>query len=232
MKILIISKDFPNIVGGVSDYTYHLSKNLSKKKIDVYVLTSCSEKVIREIKGYNVKILPLIKKWGFSSISEIINEIQKVNPEFILLQYTPYMYSYYGIPFWLIFLYFKLKFKRFKICTNFHEISILINLGDFKHLGIAMRGGISTKSGSLAAAYAAGLPIIGTKGDMTDDFFKNLENIFLIEKLEVDEIVNAIKKIIDKELYNRLKYFSKKTYEEKLSWEVISEKYKNLILNG
>jgi len=50
--------------------------------------------------------------------------------------------------------------------------------------------------------------------------------------LEVDEIVNAIKKIIDKELYNRLKYFSKKTYEEKLSWEVISEKYKNLILNG
>jgi glycosyltransferase involved in cell wall biosynthesis len=138
MKILIISKDFPNIVGGVSDYTYHLSKNLSKKKIDVYVLTSCNEKVIREIKGYNVKILPLIKKWGFSSISEIINEIQKINPEFILLQYTPYMYSHYGIPFWLIFLYFRLKFKRFKICTNFHEISILINLGDFKHLGIAI----------------------------------------------------------------------------------------------
>jgi len=138
MKILIISKDFPNIVGGVSDYTYHLSKNLCKKGIDVYVLTSSDEKVIREIKGYDVKILPLIKRWGFLGIYEIVKEIEKINPEFIVLQYTPYMYSYYGIPFWLIFLYFKLKIKKFKICTNFHEISILINFGDFKHFGIAI----------------------------------------------------------------------------------------------
>ena len=390
-KVLFISKDFPNMFGAIGDYTYHISKELSKNKIDVYVLTSLNEKVIREIKGYDVKILPLIKRWGFLGIYKIVKIIEMINPDFIFLQYVPYMYNYYGIPIWICFLAFILKIKNFKFNITFHEVAIrfdikktkyiliavfqriiayllcifskriitsiqhykrmlnilnlfskkifiipipsnilpikldeneikkiknriapnkefvisifgqdpkksevlipvikilneqgikvkLLFVGNFpthwinnlkersKELGITEllyftgylspdevykhlcasdlfislenidkkgQGGVSTKSGSIAAAYAAGLPIIGTKGDMTDDFFKNLENIFLIKKLEVDEIVNAIKKIIiDKELYNRLKYFSKKTYEEKLNWKIIGEKYMSLIKYG
>jgi len=377
--------------GAIGDYTYHISKELSKNKIDVYVLTSSDEKVIKEIKGYNVKILPLIKRWGFLGIYKIIKEIEMINPDSIFLQYVPYMYNYYGIPIWICFLGFILRIKNFKFNITFHEVAIRFDIKKPKYLGIAIFqriiayllcifskriitsieyykrilnilnlfskkisiipvgpnilpikldedeikkikdriapdkelvismfgqnpkknellipvtkifseqglkikflfignfsphwinnlkekgkelgiteflyftgylppdevykylsvsdlfisledldkrgwGGVSTKSGSIAAAYAAGLPIIGTKGDMTDNFFKNLENILLIEKLEVDEIVNAIKKLIfDRELYNRLKYFSKKTYEKELKWEIIAKKYISLIKYG
>jgi len=393
MKLLIISRWFPSVFfGGISEHTYHLSKVLSENKIDVHVLTFSSEKIVKEIKGYNnVKILPLIKKWGFLGIFKIKKEIERINPDSILLQYEPYMYNYYGIPIWLCFLAFILRIKNFKFNIIFHEVAIRFDIRKPKYFGIAILqriiayllcifskriitsiqhykkmlnifnlfskkifiipvppnilpieldkneikeiknkiapnkefiistfgqdirtyylllpvikilsneklkikflfigklpsdwinnfkekakemgilhllhftgylnseevykylsvsdlyisldyvdergwGGTSIKRTSLSAAYAAGLPIIGTKGDMTDDFFKNLENIFLIKKLEVDEIVNAIKKIIiDKELYNRLKYFSKKTYEEKLNWKIIGEKYMSVIKYG
>jgi len=73
------------------------------------------------------------------------------------------------------FLYFTGYLPSEEVYKHLCASDIFISLENVDKRG---RGGISTKSGSLAAAYAAGLPIIGTKGDMTDDFFKNLENIF------------------------------------------------------
>ncbi len=135
MKFLIISRDFPYIKGGVSDYTYFLSKTLSKK-VDVFVLTSYDERVNKNIKDF--KVLPVVEKWGFKGLNEILNFIDSLKPNWIILQYVPYMYSHFGIPFWLIFLYLILKKKKYKICTMFHEVRILALPSKPKYILVAI----------------------------------------------------------------------------------------------
>lgn len=44
------------------------------------------------------------------------------------------------------------------------------------------RGGTCSKSGSLSAALAAALPVIGIKGDMTDELLLQESNIFFLER--------------------------------------------------
>ena len=87
-------------------------------------------------------------------------------------------------------------------------------------------GGICTKSGSLAAAFAAGLPILGTKGDTTDAIFKDNENIFLINNDSDISIKNKIIEIMyDKEKLNIISTNAILTYSNFFSWEKIYQQY-------
>lgn len=131
MKLLIISPHYPEIFGGVSDYTYHLSKTLAKMGFEVYVLTSKDEKIISEKSEFNleghVNVLPIIKSWGFIGISHIIKETKKINPDYIILQYVGYMYQRYGVPLNIPLLVAFLRLSRIKIITTFHEVAIRFN---------------------------------------------------------------------------------------------------------
>jgi len=383
MKLLLISRDFPNMFGGVSDYTCHLSRALAEKGENVYVLTSSNEKVSRNIEGGSVKVLPVIKKWGFLGMPQIIREIKNINPDWVLLQYVPYMYNYYGIPVWIAILAFLLRFKNHKLVTTFHEVAIRFDVKKPKYWGIAIierliaytlcicstkivvsieyfkkmlkpfkykivripvgssvlpgevpevkkktlhqklapngdfiissfgsgaywrrndillkavkeclnmgfdrlkvfiigkastdknllhivnklnlekivhftgvlspeeiykylavsdlfifldtdaYGGINTKSTSLAAAYAAGLPIIGNKGILTDGFFKDKENIYLINSVDFREVAGSILELFkNQDLYNTLKRGSEESYKNILSWDRISERYTEIL---
>jgi glycosyltransferase involved in cell wall biosynthesis len=372
--------------GGVSDYTYHLSRSLAEKGMEICVLTSSNNKVIRNIEGSSVKVLPVIKKWGFRAIPQIIREVKNINPDWVLLQYVPYMYNYYGIPVWIAILAFLLRFKNHKLVTTFHEVAIKFDVKKPKYWGIAIvqrliayslcfasykmivsieryrmmlgmfrkriyripigsnilqinvsnndkkelkrkiasdkeiiistfgtkaawggnsiflraikryidnfdssikvlfiggtstslnglktiakqlnlekycfftgelaaseiffylavsdlfvqietysYGGISTKSCTLASAYAAGLPIIGNNGELTDNFFKDGENIILIDEKELDPLTIAQKihnALNDKTLLLKLREGSKKTYTEYLSWDRISNMYREIL---
>lgn len=101
------------------------------------------------------------------------------------------------------------------------------------YLGI-FENGISLKSGSIAAAFAAGTPIIGTHGDMTDSyFFKDKINCLLIKNKEgilINDVVDNVRKFhIDKKSYKKLTDNVLKDYETHLSWEAISKKYQMLL---
>lgn len=58
------------------------------------------------------------------------------------------------------------------------------------------KGGTSNKSGSMASAIAAGLPIIGFKGDMNNELLQSIPDLFLIE-FDQASITNAILSYID-----------------------------------
>jgi glycosyltransferase involved in cell wall biosynthesis len=92
--------------------------------------------------------------------------------------------------------------------------------------------GVGVQSTCLAAAYAAGLPVIGVAGRFTDDVFRDGENIYLLSSLEVDEIAEGLKRLItDTALREKLAAGSRRTFCEHLAWAQIARKYREA-LNG
>ncbi len=375
MKLLILTKDFSNVPGGVSDYCKNLSDGLSKLGVNVYVITSKNKKVINDYDG--IKIFPIIDKWDFSCIKVILNKIEEIKPDVFSLQFVSYAYNYHGIPLWIPLLLFLLRIKKILTITTFHEVAIvfsknpkywliaiiqrIINLficifsqkiivsisywrsmlslfkskieiipigsnflpvsmsedersslrnliapnnefiistigfndsykndslilkainninltserkvkfliigglgnnncikdrnlirdiyftefldheNAYKHLSVSdlfimlstdVRGGISLKSGSIASAYCAGLPIISTSGKLTDPCFKHLGNVYFIEAMNEKEIKNAILALIKNDsLRVNLSKGAKIFYKNNLDWEIISKKFKEI----
>jgi len=386
MKLLIISRDFPNIIGGISHHTYKLARELAKRGNCIYILTSKSESIIKEIEDKSISnlitIMPYIGKWDFINLKKIMKTIKEINAEAILFQYVPHMYNHYGIPIWVLFFSFLTKLKKYKLITVFHEIAIRINyknpkyflssllqriiayslciaskriivsiehyrdmlkffkkkiykiplasniepvptskeeltklrtkftpqneiiissfgynprnneliidaikilndkglkikfllIGNYptewleyiknkaQHLKISdnviitglikeeaevykllsisdiyiviepinklQQGGISTKSTSLLTGFAAGLPIIANKGDLTENILHHKENIYLLNSIEPKTIADAIENILaDKDLMQNLRIKAFETYSKYFTWDIVSEKY-------
>ncbi len=381
MKIVFITDNFPPVVDGVGDYTYNLGQEFANNGHQVYVICSRKEAIIQHAENINsITVLPIILHWNKSAISTILKSISHIQPDWIVPQYVPYSYNYYGMPFWFYQLVSALKQQKYRLAITFHEVFIDLELDKPKYIPVALaqraityliaekvdhiivsiervrlqlrrfdakmtripigsnirpvtvpetdiihlrkkmapkdefiiasfgirdqvnlvhllhrllqekqnvklallgkmnsptieainkligqlnlsdkiyltgflsndelyatlrsadafimleenRGGVTTKSGSIAAAYAAGLPIIGTKGHMTDYFFVNGENILFTDVKSLDKMTSDFKNFIQNKdnILNRLKKGSKKTYEERLSWEKIYNAYLNLL---
>lgn len=382
MKVVVITRDFPNIFGGISEYVYHLCNSLVKEGFDVFVLTSKDENIVSD---NGVKVLKKINKWNLTCCKEILKTVNLVKPDVIILQYAPYMYHSIGIPFWLTFLVISFLVNKYKLVTIFHEVSmkldfnpkyfflslvqlfianllalfsnkvivvteywekllqpfkskiIMIPVGSniipfsvseeermllrkrvssndevifstfgsiqpskmhyvflkalkeilkqdnsfrfkvlflgknsyfleedlkkkisemgmrervsfigyldsqdiYKYLIISdvffmlsgdERGGISLKSTALAAAFASGLPIIGAKGPLTDELFKDGENVLLLNDLQIENIASKIIRLVKGvELRNKLSKGALETYNKYLNWEVIGKSYKQIL---
>jgi glycosyltransferase involved in cell wall biosynthesis len=388
-RVLFISRDFPNILGGVSDHTYHLSTALAKIGFNVFVLTSANRKVVNAA-GEAINIVASISKWGILGMLDIINKIEAIKPDCIFLQYVPHMYNRYGITFNIALLSIILRLKKHKVITIFHEVALELNLrlpfhlmvagvqrliaylisicsryiiisirfyeatfylfrkklliipigsnilpwkleenekaelraklaphkevmittfgtnpaqrgydtilemlkeykkrdfriplkivfvghidnisrlsklseelgvkelvcftgylearDIFKHLAssdIAIvldavsdhgKGGACLRSGCLAAAYAASLPIIANKGTATDVFLKNRENILFIKKIKAQAILDAILSLYNNSsLMQKLQNGAQNTYATYLDWHVIAEQYAKIANNA
>ena len=77
-KILLITKEFPNIFGGVSDHSHHLCAALANMGLDISVLTSNNENIIKNNKN-SFEILATIKKWNILGIVRILRQIKEAN---------------------------------------------------------------------------------------------------------------------------------------------------------
>ncbi len=91
-------------------------------------------------------------------------------------------------------------------------------------------GGTCTKSGSLAAAFAAGLPVAGVRGDMTNSLLRHGENIWLAPAGNAAGIEQALRLLLsDASLRSRLQAGGRQLFETHLSWRQIAAGY-NAIL--
>lgn len=135
MTLLIISSHFYGMFGGVADYTYHLSKSLVQERIKVFVLTSNDERVKKDDE---VNVLPLIDKWNILTVLTIMRTIRGIRPNVVNLQYVPYMYSYYGVPLYMMVLAVTIRIMGFRLMTTFHEVAIRFDWRKPKYWGIAI----------------------------------------------------------------------------------------------
>lgn len=87
-----------------------------------------------------------------------------------------------------------------------------------EYVGSKQDGGLNTKSGTTATGFMLGKVVISTKGDMTEDIFKDMSNCVLINANQPRE---AAKKILSALTYSKEKIEKNalKLYHEQLSWE-------------
>lgn len=91
-------------------------------------------------------------------------------------------------------------------------------------------GGTSLKSGSLAAAFAAGLPVVGVQGDMCREPLRHGENIWLAENGDAETLLEVILRLkTDSALREKLRMNGQALYREHLRWEVIAGQFLNLL---
>ncbi|MFL9481544.1 glycosyltransferase family 4 protein [Chitinophagaceae bacterium LWZ2-11] len=122
-NILIISPNFPPEVCGVGDYTFELASYLSSFN-NVGIICSDNEKIRQKSVSLNFNVYPIIAKWNWTSINLILKKIEEEKPDYILVQYVPYLYQKKGMPFFLLGLYWLLYKKKYRVITFFHELWI------------------------------------------------------------------------------------------------------------
>ncbi|NJL76462.1 MAG: glycosyltransferase [Saprospiraceae bacterium] len=86
-------------------------------------------------------------------------------------------------------------------------------------------GGVCNKSGSLAAAFVAGLPILGNKGDMTNQTLIDEEVIVFADK-QGEENLPILISLLEHPAKRQLHAQRTRDYYEKyLDWSTIAEQY-------
>jgi glycosyltransferase involved in cell wall biosynthesis len=109
------------------------------------------------------------------------------------------------------------------VCMHL-QCSDLFVLPDF--VGLNGEGGTCTKSGSLAAAYAAGLPVVGMRGDMNNHLLRPGQNIALCANDQPETVARIISDLLrDAGQRQNLATGGKRLFSEHLSWPRLTEAY-------
>lgn len=107
---------------------------------------------------------------------------------------------------------------RFLQCSDLFVLPDSVSAGG--------EGGSCNKSGSLAAAFAAGLPVIGTSGDMNNALLQHRQNIWLASDGTAGSLFVAIRELLrNAAMQERLRNGSHKLYLKHLNWELIAAKH-------
>lgn len=116
MKVLHISGAFPPMKCGVGDYLYRLLSEMGKMpNLDISLITSTG--CIEQMQG--VSIYPIIKRWDFTALPQIIKIVKEIRPDIVHIQYPTIGYKKYLFPSFLPILLKLLGVQ--KIVQTWHE---------------------------------------------------------------------------------------------------------------
>ena len=119
-KILVVCPKYGPSNNALSAYTTLFCEEIAKiKKINV--LTNYEE--LPKFNEEHLEVHPVVKKWSFFGLLNIIDRIDQINPDAILFEYVPYLYGRAGINFGLVFFVMYLRlFRPYKIQIMLHEL--------------------------------------------------------------------------------------------------------------
>lgn len=89
--------------------------------------------------------------------------------------------------------------------------------------------GCSFKSGSLAAALSYGLPVITTRGVMTDATLRDRENIIFVNPRSADDYCRAIASLADDREFAARVSRGARAVGDRLTWEETYRKYMDIL---
>jgi len=114
LKIAIITGDFPSVISGVGDYSYHLTEKLVFKGEKIYVITTLNPQIIPYPNSLKIK-------WNLVGFFKLYRYLKRAQIDMINLQYPCSLYGKYNLMPHIYILLFHLL--GFKIITTLHEFS-------------------------------------------------------------------------------------------------------------
>jgi glycosyltransferase involved in cell wall biosynthesis len=122
----IVTGEYPPQLGGVSDYTYQLSKELAKQGDRVHIWSPTLHSEV--IQGETQHIHALPHGFGWSWLRELNRQLQSFKgPRNILIQYVPHMYGWKSMN--LAFCAWVFMQRRHNVSVMFHEVAFPMERG-------------------------------------------------------------------------------------------------------
>ena len=89
MKVLLVTAEYPPMVGGVGDYTRRLAQELACRDVEVAVLTSSGARLAEP----GVQVLPDVPRWDFRLFRLVRQVIAQERPDAVHIQYQTAAYG-------------------------------------------------------------------------------------------------------------------------------------------
>ncbi len=161
MKTCLLSARFPPQRCGVGDYTYFLAGALARIGHHVDILTAAAGDFDESLYPLpaNVRVHRVIASWGAGGLGEMIKQVRELDPETLLIQYTPHSFDRRGMTLAVNLLPAILRVSQgIRVVTNFHELYIPFNHSIKRNLGALWQrsAAILLASGSHAISVTAG----------------------------------------------------------------------------
>lgn len=121
MTIAIIVPNYPPTICGVGDHTFHLVQSMLKVGIDVHVICSANQKPVPVSKP---TIYPIIEKWNTQGFNTVMEQLQQLQPDWVVVQYVPHGFDPRGLPFPILGFYRALSQQKYAVLTVFHEVRV------------------------------------------------------------------------------------------------------------
>jgi glycosyltransferase involved in cell wall biosynthesis len=122
----IVTGEYPPQLGGVSDYTYQLSKELAKQGDRVHIWSPAPHSEVIHSETGQIHALP--HGFGWSWLRELNRRLQSFNgPRNILIQYVPHMYGWKSMNF--AFCAWICMQRRHNVSVMFHEVAFPMERG-------------------------------------------------------------------------------------------------------
>jgi glycosyltransferase involved in cell wall biosynthesis len=124
--------------------------------------------------------------------------------------------------------YCKYKIEILGVCNEITLASYYIQADIYCQLELVdnlKQGGISSKSGALAAALYYGKSIIATAGDMTDNFLLESDAFFFVQAASPEDVSTQIEyAIINKDIAEKRSINARALYSKYFEWSVLVDK--------
>lgn len=89
--------------------------------------------------------------------------------------------------------------------------------------------GICGKRSTLMAAMQHGLPVVGTRGDMTDAFWEQVPGVVITRRARADFAAAVLKLCADGRLRRRLGDSNRACYSDRFAWKRIAAEYRAIV---
>lgn len=139
MKVFLLSNNAPPTLDGVGDYSFFLLKSLLKRNIKGGIITRKrtdeSDAIGKD--DTEIEILRIVNNWNWYSIITVCKTLKRRRVIILGIQYVPYGYSRYGVPFEFLILPIIFKWYKIPYFVTFHEVALRTQ-GDFKQIIVSI----------------------------------------------------------------------------------------------
>lgn len=140
MKISILTNNFPPLLDGVGDYSFHLANEFRRNGHEVAVI--CRQDVaIQEAarRGqFGVPVSAIIPTWNWRAIRPLQRFLRRERPDWLLVQYVPNAFQRWAMPAWLPLLLWLAKREGVQVSITFHELYVRLTYWPLKYWIVAI----------------------------------------------------------------------------------------------